>query len=128
MNTRTCEANAEEYISKLKIVTPSIYQFAKYLSGGNQQKVIIAKWLTRNASILIFDEPTRGIDVGARKEVYELLNRLVEAGVGVIVISSDLPEVIGVSDRILVMHDFHFTGELNKSEVTQEKLLKMAVE
>ena len=119
--------NAEEYVKKLKIRTPSIYQLAKNLSGGNQQKIIIAKWLTRNARILVFDEPTRGIDVGARKEVYELLNRLVEAGVGVIVISSDLPEVIGVSDRIMVMHDFRFTGELSKEEITQEKLLTMAV-
>lgn len=128
MNNKYCEENAEDFIEKLRIRTPSIYQLAKNLSGGNQQKVIIAKWLTRDASILIFDEPTRGIDVGARKEVYELLNRLVEAGVGVIVISSDLPEVIGVSDRIMVMHDFHFTGELNKEDVTQEKLLAMAVQ
>ena len=127
MKNKDCEINAEEYVKKLKIRTPSIYQLAKNLSGGNQQKIIIAKWLTRNARILVFDEPTRGIDVGARKEVYELLNRLVEAGVGVIVISSDLPEVIGVSDRIMVMHDFRFTGELSKEEITQEKLLTMAV-
>lgn len=127
MRNRDCEINAEEYVKKLKIRTPSIYQLAKNLSGGNQQKIIIAKWLTRNARILVFDEPTRGIDVGARKEVYELLNRLVESGVGIIVISSDLPEVIGVSDRIMVMHDFRFTGELSKEEITQEKLLTMAV-
>lgn len=128
MEKKECEKNAREYIEKMKIRTPSVWQLAKFLSGGNQQKVIIAKWLSRNAEILIFDEPTRGIDVGARKEVYELLNRLVEDGVGVIVISSDLPEVIGVSDRIVVMHDLHITGELGKKEITQEKLLKLAVE
>lgn len=128
MDEEACEKNAEQYIEKMKIRTPSTRQLAKFLSGGNQQKVIIAKWLSRNARILIFDEPTRGIDVGARKEVYELLNELVENGVGIIVISSDLPEVIGVSDRIMVMHDFHFTGELDKKEATQESLLTLAVE
>lgn len=128
MQQKACEENAEKYVEELKIRTPSTRQLARFLSGGNQQKVIIAKWLSRNAGILIFDEPTRGIDVGARKEVYELLNRLVEDGVGVIVISSDLPEVIGVSDRILVMHDLHFTGGLDKGEATQEKLLALAVQ
>lgn len=127
MDEKRCRTNAEEYISKLKIRTPSVDQLAKYLSGGNQQKVIIAKWLTRKASILVFDEPTRGIDVGAKKEVYELMNSLVESGVGIIVISSDLPEVIGISDRVMVMHDFRFTGEVSRSEVTQAKLLEMAV-
>lgn len=128
MRERECRNNAERYIRDIRIKTPSLNQQARFLSGGNQQKVIIARWLSRKAGVLIFDEPTRGIDVGARKEVYELLNHLVESGVGIIVISSDLPEVIGVSDRILVMHDMRITANVPKEEATQEKLLAYAVQ
>ena len=91
LREKECKTNAQSYIEDLKIRTPSFRQLTRLLSGGNQQKVIIARWLTRKAKLLIFDEPTRGIDVGARKEIYDLLNRLVESGVGVMVISSDLP-------------------------------------
>lgn len=128
MKERECRENAKSYIDDIRIKTPSLDQQARFLSGGNQQKVIIARWLSRKANVLIFDEPTRGIDVGARKEVYELLNHLVESGVGIIVISSDLPEVIGVSDRILVMHDMKITADVPKEEATQEKLLAYAVQ
>ncbi len=127
LREKECKTNAQSYIEDLKIRTPSFRQLTRLLSGGNQQKVIIARWLTRKAKLLIFDEPTRGIDVGARKEIYDLLNRLVESGVGVMVISSDLPEVMGVSDRIVVMHDLHVTGDVMKSQATQERLLEMAV-
>lgn len=127
LREKECGSNAQNYMNELKIRTPSVRQLTKFLSGGNQQKVIIARWLTRSAKLLIFDEPTRGIDVGARKEIYDLLNRLVENGVGVMVISSDLPEVMGVSDRIVVMHDLHITGEVSKSQATQENLLELAV-
>ena len=89
--------------------------------------MIIGRWLSCNAKLLIFDEPTRGIDVGARREVYELINQLVESDVGVIVVSSDLPEVLGISDRIIVMHDMHITGTVSREEATQEVLLEMAV-
>ncbi|MDF2635975.1 MAG: Monosaccharide-transporting ATPase [Pelosinus sp.] len=119
---------SNQYVADLKIKTPNLKQRAKFLSGGNQQKIIIAKWLCRQAKVLIFDEPTRGIDIGAKIEVYELMNKLVVAGVGVIMISSELPEILGMSDRILVMHDGRFTGEVNKKDATQEKLLHYAVQ
>ena len=97
------------------------------MSGGNQQKVILAKWLLLSPDILIIDEPTRGIDVGAKKEIYELLNELKESGKAIIMISSDLPEVLGISDRILVMSEGKITGELNREEATQEKIMKLSV-
>lgn len=127
LKTHSIEENAQYRVRELSIKTPSIFQTVKNLSGGNQQKIIIGKWLSCKSRILIFDEPTRGIDVGARREVYELINRLVEQDVGVIVISSDLPEVLGVSDRIMVMHDMRFTGCVQKEEANQELLLEMAV-
>ncbi|EIA22521.1 Ribose import ATP-binding protein RbsA, partial [Candidatus Arthromitus sp. SFB-1] len=92
-----------------------------------QQKVILAKWLLLSPDILIIDEPTRGIDVGAKKEIYELLNELKESGKAIIMISSDLPEVLGISDRILVMSEGKITGELNREEATQEKIMKLSV-
>lgn len=116
----------KDFINKLKIKTPSIEQEVRYLSGGNQQKVVLAKWLLQEARILIFDEPTRGIDVGAKKEVYNLINRLVENGVGIIMVSSELPEVMGMSDRVLIMSHGRITGELSAREATQEKILKYA--
>lgn len=127
VNDKKCCEIARYYVKDLKIKTPSIEQLAKHLSGGNQQKVILAKWLSRNVQIIIFDEPTRGIDVGAKKEVYNLINRLVESGVGVIVISSELPEILGISDRIMVMRDMKFTCDLTRAEATQEKLLSYAI-
>jgi ribose transport system ATP-binding protein len=117
---------AEKYINDLRIKTPGLSQKVVNLSGGNQQKIVIAKWLCRNSRVVIFDEPTRGIDVGAKLEVHELINALVEQGVGVIIISSELPEIIGMSDRIIVLHDGEITGELAKSEATQERILNLA--
>ena len=114
------------YIKKLNIKTPSIDQLLKNLSGGNQQKVVIAKWLINNADILIFDEPTRGIDVGAKSEVYTLMNELVRQGKSIIMISSELPEVLRMSDRIVVMCEGRVTGELNIEGVSQEKIMEFA--
>ena len=101
-------------------------QLLKNLSGGNQQKVIIARWLMKNADIFIFDEPTRGIDVGAKSEIYTLMEELVNQGKSIIMISSELPEVLRMSDRILVMCEGRKTGELDISEATQENIMQLA--
>ncbi|MDA3955143.1 sugar ABC transporter ATP-binding protein [Oceanispirochaeta sp.] len=115
-----------EQIRSLKIKTPSSDQLVKNLSGGNQQKVVLAKWLLMESKILIFDEPTRGIDVGAKQEIYNLINELALMGKVIIMISSEMPELIGMSDRILVMAGGKITGELSKEETTQEKILELA--
>lgn len=113
---------------KMAVKMPSIMQKAVYLSGGNQQKVILAKWLATDCSILIFDEPTRGIDVGAKKEIYELMRQLTNEGKSIIMISSEMPELIGMSDRVLVMRDSELTGEIVElPKMTQENILKMAI-
>jgi len=117
---------AERYTKELHIKTPSIEQKAGNLSGGNQQKVVLGKWLMTKPKVLILDEPTRGIDVGAKVEIYNIINALVDSGVAVIVISSDLAEVLGVCDRILVMHEGRFTGELAVKDATQEKIMYYA--
>lgn len=96
------------------------------LSGGNQQKISLGKWLVADSKLVIFDEPTRGVDVGAKVEVYNLINKLLEDGVGVIMISSELPEVLGMSDRILVMQEGTLMGELTRDEATQEKIMHLA--
>ena len=115
-----------DQIRELRIKTPSERQIAKFLSGGNQQKVLIARWLCRKADLIIFDEPTRGIDVGARYEIYSLINKIAESGVGVIMISSDMPEILGMSDRIVVMCEGRITGEVTREEADQETILHMA--
>ncbi|KXG74705.1 xylose ABC transporter ATP-binding protein [Thermotalea metallivorans] len=117
---------ANRYVEALKIKTPSIEQKTRNLSGGNQQKVVIAKWLMAAPKILILDEPTRGIDVGAKYEIYNIMNDLVEQGVSIIMISSELPEVLGMSDRILVMHEGKITAELDWKEADQEKIMYYA--
>ena len=118
---------ANGFVDKLRIATPSINQQVQYLSGGNQQKVVLAKWLASQSRVLIFDEPTRGIDVGAKVEVYNLMNSLVENGVAVIMVSSEMPELLGMSDRILVMHEGRIAAELSRQEATQEKVLAAAM-
>ncbi len=115
-----------QYVRKLKVKTPSLDQLVKNLSGGNQQKVVIAKWLIKNSDILIFDEPTRGIDVGAKSEIYTLMNDLAARGKSIIMISSELPEVLRMSDRIVVMCEGRVTGELDIEEATQEKIMEYA--
>ena len=116
----------KEYVAKLSIKTPSIDQLVLNLSGGNQQKVVIAKWLIKNSSILIFDEPTRGIDVGAKSEIYSLMNELVKEGKSIIMISSDLTEVLRMSDRVVVMNEGRITGILDIKDATQEKIMGLA--
>ncbi|MEG1480768.1 sugar ABC transporter ATP-binding protein [Clostridium sp.] len=120
-------SDVDDYINKIRIKTPSPEQYIKNLSGGNQQKVILAKWLLTKPEVLIIDEPTRGIDVGAKKEIYELLNELKASGKAIIMISSDMPEVLGISDRIMVMSEGKITGEVSREEATQEKIMKLAV-
>jgi ribose transport system ATP-binding protein len=116
-----------DFIDKLRILTPSIEKEVQNLSGGNQQKVVLAKWLASQSRILIFDEPTRGIDVGAKVEVYNLMNELVKNGVAVIMVSSEMPEILGMSDRILVIHQGELASILNCEEATQEKILSAAM-
>lgn len=126
ISTNAQQKVADNYVKELKIRPNNINLLAKNLSGGNQQKVVIAKWLFTEAKVFIFDEPTRGIDVGAKVEVYNLINKLVESGVCVIIISSELPEILGVSDRILVMHEGAITGDLMQKEANQEIIMKAA--
>lgn len=126
-NSRENKA-AEEYVEELRIKTPGIRQTVENLSGGNQQKVVIAKWLFSNVDILILDEPTRGIDVGAKFEIYQLINRLAEQGKAIIMISSEMPELLGMSDRVIVMHDGKKKGELSGEQLCPEAVMKLAVE
>ena len=127
IQTKLEAENARKHIKLLDIATPSAETQTQYLSGGNQQKVVIAKWLYRDSEILIFDEPTRGIDVGAKFEIYQLMNELVALGKSIIMISSELPELIGMADRILVMNQGRIVGELDHGEATQEKILAFCV-
>ncbi len=113
-------------IHHLKVKTPDCNTKVAQLSGGNQQKVVISKWLNTNAKIFIFDEPTRGIDVGAKVEVYNIMNQLVKNDAAIIMISSELPEILGLSDRTIVIHDGKITGEFNRTDATQEKIMKAA--
>jgi ribose transport system ATP-binding protein len=113
-------------VNQLSIRTPSLEQTAKNLSGGNQQKVVVGKWLARDADILIFDEPTRGIDVGAKQEIYTLLNDLAKKGKSIIMISSELPEILRMSHRVVVMCEGRITGELDYTEATQESIMQLA--
>ena len=115
---------ARDYMKRLKIKAPSIDQYTGNLSGGNQQKVMLARWIFADPDILILDEPTRGIDVGAKYEIYCIINELASLGKSVIVISSELPEVLGISDRVYVMNEGSFVGELSKEEATQENVMK----
>lgn len=117
---------AQQYVDALKTKTPSVKQQLLKLSGGNQQKVVIAKWLTADSEILIFDEPTRGIDVGAKSEIYELMHKLAEEGKSIIMISSELTEILRMSDRVIVMCEGRKTGELDISEASQESIMHLA--
>ena len=126
INNKTERENAQRYREEISIKTPSIEQLVKNLSGGNQQKVILAKWLAADSDLLIFDEPTRGIDVGAKQEIYTLINTLVEGGKSVMMISSEMQELMGMSDRIIVLAEGHMTGELKREEFDQERIMKMA--
>ncbi|MGI6187723.1 MAG: ATP-binding cassette domain-containing protein, partial [Brevibacillus sp.] len=119
-------STVNRFIEKLKVKTPGLEATVNNLSGGNQQKVVLSKWLMNEPKILILDEPTRGIDVGAKYEIYKLINELVRQGMAVVMISSELPEVLGMSDRILVMAEGRIVGELTHEEATQEKVMMYA--
>jgi ABC-type sugar transport system ATPase subunit len=118
--------NAAELTGKMKLKAPNLEALVGQLSGGNQQKVVLSKWLMTNPKVLILDEPTRGIDVGAKYEIYKIINELVSEGVGIVIISSELPEVLGMSDRVIVMAEGTITGEFTREEATQEKIMMCA--
>ena len=126
VNEGKADKHSEEYIEKIRTKTPSTKTKVGSLSGGNQQKVVISKWLLRDCDILIFDEPTRGIDVGAKSEIYKLMNQLAQEGKSIIMISSDMPELLRMSDRIMVMCEGRVTGELDIAEATQENIMTFA--
>ena len=117
---------SQEYIEKLNIKTPSVNQIVGNLSGGNQQKIVIAKWLLNEPDIIILDEPTRGIDVGAKRDIYLLLGKLVQQGKAIIMISSEIPELMGICDRIAVMCEGNYSGEVQREEFSQEHIMKLA--
>lgn len=126
MKTKDEETFVQMMVERLKVKTTSLDELAGNLSGGNQQKVVLAKWIGTAPKVLILDEPTRGIDVGAKKEIYHLMNELTERGMAIVMISSELPEVLGMSDRILVIHEGRLAGELKREEATQEKIMVLA--
>jgi ribose transport system ATP-binding protein len=117
---------ATELSEKLEIKTPSLAQFVQFLSGGNQQKVALAKWLATSPKILILDEPTRGIDVGSKSEIYKLIRGLADDGMGVIMVSSEMEEIIGLADRVLVMHEGKCTGILDRQDISEENIMQLA--
>jgi ribose transport system ATP-binding protein len=119
-------SRARRFVSDLNIRTPSIKQKVRNLSGGNQQKVVVAKWLSRDSDILVFDEPTVGVDVGAKIEIYKLIQTLLTNGKAVILVSSYLPEVMGLADRIVVVYEGNVTGTLLRSDFEEEKILRLA--
>lgn len=123
INDSRTKQYAEEYVDKLNISTPGIETEVQYLSGGNQQKVVIAKWLMEDCDVFILDEPTRGIDVGAKSEIYGLMNSLIKRGKSVIMISSELPEIIGMCDHVIVMHERRMVASLKREELSQEKIM-----
>jgi ribose transport system ATP-binding protein len=124
---RTERLAAEHWVSELRIKTPTVDERVSRLSGGTQQRVVLARWLAARAQLLVMDEPTRGVDVGARVEIYELMNALTDAGVGILMISSDLQEVLGMSDRIYVMRHGRIQAEFTADAATDERVLQAAL-
>jgi inositol transport system ATP-binding protein len=123
---RSVRALCDSSVGTLRIKTPSLEQLVMYLSGGNQQKVLVSRWLATTPSVLIMDEPTRGIDVATKSEIYRIMSSLAKEGKAIILISSEMPEILAMSDRIMVMHEGKKVGELERAEATQEKILHMA--
>ena len=117
---------ADDVIQNLNVKTPSRNQIVGFLSGGNQQKVVLGKWLELGPKILLLDEPTRGIDIGAKEEIYQLMDRAASQGLAVLFVSSEMEEIIGVSDRVLVMHEGRISGELSRDELTEESIMTLA--
>ena len=128
MINRKKEINTVDHlVNDLKIKLGNIEDNVSTLSGGNQQKVALSKWLASDCKVLIFDEPTRGIDVGAKVEIYKIINQLAENGVAIIMISSEMPEIIGMSDRVIIMREGQIMGELSKNEICEENLIKYSM-
>jgi ABC-type sugar transport system ATPase subunit len=117
---------ARQYVAELHIRTPNVQQWVGRLSGGNQQKVMIAKWLVRQPKVLLIDEPTKGVDVGAKVEIHALLRRLGRAGAGIVLVSSDFPELIGLADRILVMHEGRIVADMPAAQATEQDLMLLS--
>ena len=126
VNFKKADEMTDKYVNRLGIKTPTVKQLVRNLSGGNQQKVVVAKVLAADNDVLIFDEPTRGIDVGAKQEIYKLMNQLVEEGRSILMISSEMEELLGMSDRILVLHEGRVSGELSKNDFSQDRVLELA--
>ena len=126
VSTKKAAQNARQFIGELNIKTPGMFQKTQFLSGGNQQKVVLSRWLCRQCKVLIIDEPTRGIDVGAKYEIYKLMNSLSDQGIGIIMISSELPEILGMSDRVLIFYEGRIAAELDRNELSQERILEYA--
>ena len=126
LNLQAEEKDTAEMVDRLRIKTPSQLQIAQYLSGGNQQKVVLGKWLALQPMLLLLDEPTRGIDVGAKQEIYGLMEELAEQGMGILFVSSEMEEILGMSDRTLVMHEGRITGELQRDELSEEAIMQLA--
>ena len=127
LQKRLERALAGKYIERLKIKTPSLSQIAQNLSGGNQQKIVLAKWLATAPKVLLLDEPTRGIDINAKKEIYRLIDELTQTGLGIVMVSSELPEILAISDRIMVMSEGRKTAEFSRAEANEEKILQAAL-
>ena len=120
------KAISEEMVERMRIKTPSDRQIVRFLSGGNQQKVVIGKWLAMKPGVLLLDEPTRGIDIGAKQEIYALMEELAEQGVAILFVSSEMEEVLSMSDRVIVMHEGRISGELQRSELSEEAVMQLA--
>jgi ribose transport system ATP-binding protein len=127
LSHRAERAHADRYIERLSIKTPSVRQVVQNLSGGNQQKVVLAKVLSAEPRVLLLDEPTRGIDVSAKREIYQMINELKQQGLAIVVVSSELPEILGIADRIVVMCEGRKTAEIGRREATEEVLMRTAV-
>ncbi len=121
------DALAQQYVDRLRVKTPSVSAAAGTLSGGNQQKVALARWLATDPKVLILDEPTQGVDVGSKSEIHSIMMDLAASGMAIVMISSELPEVLGMSDRVMVMKSGTIAGELSRAEATQEKILNLAL-
>jgi inositol transport system ATP-binding protein len=126
INHRALRKLCNDAVGTLSIRTPSLDQLVMYLSGGNQQKVLVSRWLATVPALLIMDEPTRGIDVATKSEIYKIMSSLAKEGKAIILISSEMPEILAMSDRIMVMHEGRKVGEIGRAEATQEKILHMA--
>jgi ribose transport system ATP-binding protein len=127
INERKEQENVEHYVEAIGIKTPSIYQEVRYLSGGNQQKVVLAKWLYADANVIVFDEPTRGIDIGSKEEIYKLMVQLAREGKYILMVTSDMPELIAMCDRVIVMRQGEVVGEIDREHLSEESVLSYSI-